>query len=146
MNRGVLIIFSLIVLALISCEKGLSFCEEEKNVRKIELVPINSWTKGKRVEIKNDSLITFFLEQICAPTDISWSTDTRGEGEIVELIFTPSINDRKIYVVYRGGSDNDIRYREEGSTYYKNDLLGRSVFALVGLQNYLKEKGVDFEK
>lgn len=144
MNRVILIIFLFTALAVISCKKELSFCEKEKNVKKIELVPINRLTKGRRVEIKNDSLINFFLEQICASTDTSWSTGTRGEGEVVELIFTPSINDRKIYVVHRGGSDNDIRFRE-GTTYYKNDLLGRSVFALVGLQDYFKEEGIDFE-
>jgi hypothetical protein len=124
---------------LFSCKRKPNLCEKRIKIEKIELIPTNRFTKGKKVEIKNDSLINFLINQICNSDEVSWSTGTRGEGEIVELIFTPSFNEEKIFVVYRGADNNDVRYRE-GTTYFKNDLLCQSVFKLVGLQDYLKEK------
>lgn len=141
MKYQIIILFITAVFLLFSCKRKPNFCDKKIKIKKIELVPINRFTKGKKIEIKNDSLINSLVNQICNPDEVSYSTGVRGEGEIIELIFTPNFNEEKIFVVFRGADNNDVRYRQ-GTTYFKNDSFCKTIFKLAGLQDYLKEKEI----
>jgi|TARA_B110000240_G_scaffold192881_1_gene237808 hypothetical protein len=129
----------LIIFSLISCKEQPTFCEKPYQVNEIKLVPTKHWSVGREITIKNDSLINFITQQICEIKDASWSNSTQGEGEVVEIQFSPNKMDENIYVVYRGLGDNDYRIRE-GTTYFKNDLLCELVFKLTGIEKNEKVK------
>ena len=121
---------TLFAILLISCREQPTFCDRIHEVEEIKLVPTRHWTEGKEVVVKNDSLIDFITSQICQIKDVQWSTGTRGEGERVEIQLIPSKSKKSIFVVHRDHlEDNDYRFRE-GSIYFKNDLLCKTVFEL----------------
>jgi len=126
------IIIIIILLSVFSCKEKPTFCEEPYTVNQIKLVPTKHWTVAKEVTIKNDSLINFIMQQICEIKDVSWSTDTRGDSEIIEIQLIPNLIDKKIYVVKIGYNYDGYRIRE-GTTYFKNDILCELIAQLTEL-------------
>lgn len=116
------IIITIVLLSVFSCKEKPTYCKEPYIVNQIKLVPTRHWTVGKEVTIKNDSLISFITQQICDIKDVSWASDTRGDGAEVEIQFIPNHQNNRLYVVKRGLGNNDYRIRE-GAAYFKNDTL-----------------------
>jgi len=136
----------ILITSLYSCIDKPTYCENPQEVTTITLeLTDTSWDnrvlhlKGRRIEIKNDSLISFLTQQLCSPKEVIYSTGTRGEGERIKVQLNPNPSNKEIYVVYLGTGRNGIRYRQ-GSTYFKNDLFCETIFALMGLQNYMDTK------
>ena len=139
---------SLIILftSLYSCIDKPTYCKNPHLINSITLeLTDTSWDnrvshlKGKKIEIRNDSLITFLTDQLCNPEDVFYSTGTRGEGERIKVRLNSNSSNSELYVVYLGVGRNQIRYRQ-GSTYFKNELFCKSIFTLMGIQEYIEDK------
>jgi len=136
----------ILITTLYSCINKPTYCEDRHQINSITLeLTDTSWDnrishlKGKKIELKNDSLISFLTQQLCNPKDVSYSTGTRCEGERIKVQLNSNSSIEEIYVVYSGCGENQIRYRQ-GSTYFKNELFCKSIFALMGIQKSMEEK------